>query len=58
MTESALNALQEAYEARQSSYVLEYCGKCVLDIKKSFALNEWVYLTLSRMPSGTAQLYG
>ncbi len=37
MTETAFHALQEAYEARQTPYVVEYGGECVLDIKKGFA---------------------
>lgn len=37
MTDACLTALKEAYEARQSPYVIEYGGERVLDIKKGFA---------------------
>ncbi|WP_247875221.1 site-specific integrase [Ochrobactrum sp. Marseille-Q0166] len=37
MTESSFKALQDAYAARQSPYVVEYGGDRVLDIKKGFA---------------------
>ncbi|WP_421565706.1 tyrosine-type recombinase/integrase [Ochrobactrum sp. EDr1-4] len=37
MTDISLEALQTAYKARQSPYVVEYGGERVLDIKKGFA---------------------